>query len=152
MSTSYPPRRKFFSFISSFHRWFFIQMSIYAVSFIALIAFSVYSWVHYFIHRIIEVVPSLTPEGVSVLESSVNSSLLLGLTFLLLLIAIALLSFIQFSRKVAGPLYAISRDVGKMGESGTTFPIRLRQGDLFVEMVDQLNALNGHGQVTHAKE
>jgi hypothetical protein len=145
-------RRKLFSFVSGFHRWFFLRLSMYAVAFVALLAFSVYSWVHYFTSRLIELVPSLGPEGIETLEASIHSSLLLGLTFLLLLVLIALLLLIQLSRKVAGPLHAISRDIVKMNETHSTFPIQVRKGDLFVEMVDQLNVLNGHGQVPHASE
>ncbi len=136
-------KRKRFGFISPFHRWFFFKFAIYASGFVMLVGVGMYAWFQYFMREVVRVAPYLDTRTLVTLQESFRGALGLGLIFIFLLLGIGLLSIALLGQRIAGPLYAISRDLDSVKSDGAPRQIRLREDDLFGELASKINRALG---------
>src|SRR5690606_2454334 len=75
----------------------------------------------------------------------VNQKLYLGIgivaAVVVILVGIAAYQSLYFSRRIAGPIYALANHFEKCGESGKIEPLRLRKNDLFSDVAEKFNTM-----------
>ncbi len=74
-------------------------------------------------------------------SAALSSSLLYAIAAIeLLLIVSVWYGSLKSSHRIAGPVFVITREIGKLGRGDFSAQIRLRKKDMFLDMAEEMNA------------
>ena len=126
-------------YFKKFQKWFILSFVLYTAGFLGILSFGIFSWHRVATHQMSEMAGLLSPTFHAQLEASSRNGLIILIAMNLTTIAFAAYQALQFSKKIAGPVYALYRHLDQIAETGEWKPFQLRDGDLFEELPEKLN-------------
>jgi nitrogen fixation/metabolism regulation signal transduction histidine kinase len=127
--------------LSSFQRWFLINFVLYTGLFLAILGIGLFSWFKIVVYEVINVAGLLSETFMSTVNRQAQVGLWMIIGLIVLLLALAAFQSFLFSRRIAGPLYALARHFDQCTEKKELKPLTLRKGDLFFDIVEKFNRL-----------
>lgn len=122
-----------------FQTWFLFRFLAYNVTLVGLLGVGIYSWVRIVANTIFRLLGLISDPALQLVRMNIRMGWWFFVGFTLALIGLAILGSFIFSKRIAGPLFAITRHLRKCAERGRLEKIHLRKGDLFTELTDQFN-------------
>lgn len=126
--------------LSRFQRWFIASSLAYLVSVLGLLDFGIYLWYRVTAGEFFRVAGLLSPTLLQNMQHSVRSGLWILLAVNAVIVALSVLHSMHFSRKIAGPIYALFRHLDRVKIARGWIPFKLRNEDLFAELPEKLEA------------
>lgn len=127
--------------LSKFQRWFLVNFVIYTGLFLGLLAIGLAMWFKIVVSEMMQVAGLLSQTFISNLNRSTETGLIIIAVLVLSLLSLAAFQSFLFSRRIAGPIFALARHLEKCEERGKIERIKLRKNDLFVDLADKFNRL-----------
>lgn len=125
--------------LTKFQRWFLINFVIYTGLFLGLLAVGLFAWFKIVANEFMQVAGLLSGTFVTNLQRSTENGILVIAVLVLSLLSLAAFQSFLFSRRIAGPLFALARHLEKCEEKGRVERIKLRKDDLFVDLAEKFN-------------
>jgi hypothetical protein len=127
--------------LTNFQRWFLFNFVFYTAVFLAILGAGLFLWYRLVVQEVSNVAGLLSETFMSLLQRQTTLGLwmILGLVFVLL--ALAAFQSILFSRRIAGPVFALARHLEKCEQAGELQHLHLRKDDLFVDLEEKFNRL-----------
>jgi methyl-accepting chemotaxis protein len=127
--------------LSKFQRWFLINFVIYTGLFLGLLAIGLVAWFKIVVAEVKEVAGLLSETFVNSLSRSSQNGMIIISVMVLSLLGVAAFQSFLFSRRIAGPLFALARHIEKCEQKGRIERIKIRKDDLFVDLAEKFNRL-----------
>ncbi len=125
--------------LNEFQRWFLINFIGYTLVFLALFALGLFMYFKFVAQELMEMGGLLS----STFLNLIQKHMMWGFWFLLLLVfvlvGLAAYQALFFSRRIAGPIFALSRHLEKCLDDKQLKPLKLRDDDLFREVAEKFN-------------
>ncbi len=134
--------RKKILVLNDFQRWFLRNFVLYTALFLGVLGVGLYLWFQIVIKEMINLAGLLSPTFMLAIEKYMGLGVLVVGLLMLVLLTLAAFHSLMFSRKIAGPLFALARHFEKCEEEGQLSPIHLRKDDLFSDIADKFNKLS----------
>jgi methyl-accepting chemotaxis protein len=125
--------------LSKFQRWFLINFVIYTALFLGVLTAGLFIWFKLVVFEIMQVAGLLSETFITTLQQSLQTGLIVISILALSLLTLAGFQSFLFSRRIAGPIFALARHLEKCEESGRIEKIKLRKNDLFVDLAEKFN-------------
>ncbi len=145
-------RRQKILVLSKFQRWFLYVFVAYTAVFLTIFGLGLFIWFRLVLQELLNVAGLLSPTFIATVQKHTVFAAVVLVVFLLVLLSVAAMQALLFSRRIAGPIFALARHLEKCAEKGRLEPIRLRQGDLFVDLAEKLNVLAEKTPSTRASD
>ena len=123
-----------------FQSWFVLSLTTFVGAFLLMLSGGILLWFRLIVSQYEKISSILSPSFLNEIQDSERSGFLLIVAMNLVLIGVAVFHAFHFSGKIAGPLFAISRNLDAMLNTGNWKPVVLRKEDLFQELVTRLNS------------
>lgn len=127
--------------LSSFQRWFLINFVLYTGLFLAILGVGLFYWFKIVVHEVVNVAGLLSETFMQMVNHQAQVGLWMIVGLIILLLGLAAFQSFLFSRRIAGPLYALARHLDQCAEKKELKPITLRKGDLFEDLAAKFNHL-----------
>ena len=137
----YNERRKTLVVLKEFQSWFVLQFLSFVGLFLGIFGVSLLLWFRMVVKEVLAVSGLLSPTLVLHIEHSMFRGAILACALLAVMLGVATYHAYRFSRRIAGPLFAVSRHLSKCEKDKKLTPLKLREGDLFREIEVQFNQL-----------
>lgn len=133
--------RKQMVVLRSFQRWFQLTFVMYTGLFLSVFGVGLYLWFKVLLGELLNLAGLLSQTFMDLIEKHLQLGLFITIGFIVILLGVAGLQAMFFSRKIAGPLFSLSKHLSKCQAEGKLRKWETRKGDLFKELVDQFNDL-----------
>lgn len=127
--------------LDKFQRWFLLNFVVYTALFLVILDVGLFFWFKIVVDEVMSVGGLLSSTFISVLKNNQQQGVLIIIFLSLSLLAIAAFQSFLFSRRIAGPIYALAKHLDKCEENGKIEKINLRKNDLFVDLAEKFNSL-----------
>lgn len=127
--------------LRAFQHWFIKVFVLYMALFLGVFALGLYLWFKLLMSEVLNLSGILSDTFGALVERHLWMGFYLTLLFVMILVLIAGLQAMLFSRRIAGPLFSLSRHLEKIEKTGKFEPWKLRKGDLFMDLPEQLNSV-----------
>jgi|688.fasta_scaffold904061_2 hypothetical protein len=133
--------RKTLIVLADFQRWFLISFVLYVMAFVSVFAIGIYAYFQIVAKNIRDVAGLLSQTQMDLIERHLQQGLYALIGLVVMTAVIAGFYALIFSRRIAGPIFALSRHLDRCIESKKLEPLTLREGDLFKDIADRFNRL-----------
>ncbi|MGE0615615.1 MAG: hypothetical protein AB7P04_08230 [Bacteriovoracia bacterium] len=140
MPTNTRKRTRLFMF-HKFQHWFIVSFTLYSAVFLMILGGALALWFNLIVRELLRVSGVLSATFTAQIENSMTKGAWFIAGVVVILIAIAAGQAILFSRRIAGPLFAITRHLEKCEEEGKLTPLHLRKNDILHEIEERFNGL-----------
>lgn len=113
----------------------------YTLLFLTIFAVGIVAYFRFIANELIEVGGLLSSTFLSLVEKHLYWGVWMILLLVVILVGLAAYQALFFSRRIAGPIFALSRHLDRCLESKELKPLKLRDDDLFVEVADKFNKM-----------
>jgi len=127
--------------LSSFQRWFLLNFIGYTLLFLGIFAAGILLYFKFVANELIEVGGLLSSTFLSLVEKHLAWGLWMILSLVAILLGLAGYQALFFSRRIAGPIFALSRHLDRCLDTKAIEHLKLRDNDLFVEVAEKFNRL-----------
>jgi methyl-accepting chemotaxis protein len=127
--------------LESFQRWFLWNFVMYTGLFLSVFGLGLYLWFKVLLGEVLNLAGLLSQTFMDLIEKHLQLGMFITIGFIVILMVVAALQALFFSRKIAGPLFSLSKHLSKCQAEGKLKHWETRKGDLFRELVDQFNDL-----------
>ncbi len=134
--------RKTLIVLADFQRWFLITFVLYVMAFVSVFAVGIYAYFQIVAKNIRDVAGLLSQTQMDLIERHLQQGLYALIALVLMTAVIAGFYALIFSRRIAGPIFALSRHLDRCIENKKLEPLTLREGDLFKDIADRFNRLS----------
>jgi len=136
--------------LSHFQKWFIANSLLFFVSILGFLDCGIYLWYKVTASELLRVAGLLSPTMLQNMQRSVQNGTWILIATNLVIVGISTMHSVYFSKKIAGPIYALFNHLNKIKETGRWSPLKLRKGDLFDELPEKLDA--AFTSVNHAND
>lgn len=127
--------------LSSFQRWFLINFVLYTGLFLTILGVGLFFWFKIVVREVVNVAGLLSETFMAIVNRQTQLGIWMIIGLIVLLLALAAFQSFLFSRRIAGPLYALARHLDQCADKKELKPLTLRKGDLFFDLADKFNHL-----------
>lgn len=127
--------------LNQFQRWFLLNFIGYTALFLSVFGIGLFIWLKLVANELFHVAGLLSSTFVATIQKHMTYGLWVSILLVLTLLALAGCQALFFSRKIAGPIFALSRHLDICAQKGELTPLQLRDEDLFVEVAEKFNKL-----------
>lgn len=113
----------------------------YTFLFLGIFAAGILLYFKFVANELIEVGGLLSSTFLSLVEKHLHWGIWMILFLVAVLVSVAACQALFFSRRIAGPIFALSRHLDRCLESKELKHLKLRDDDLFTEVADKFNRL-----------
>lgn len=131
--------RKQMVVLASFQRWFLITFVFYTGLFLTVFGVGLYLWFKVLMGELMNLAGLLSQTFMDLINKHLQLGILITVCFIVILLLVAALQALFFSRKIAGPIFSLSKHLAKCNKEGKIERWETRKDDLFKELVDQFN-------------
>jgi len=128
--------------LTKFQRWFLINFVAYTALFLILFAAGLFFWSRMLVNEVLNLAGLLSHTFLTVIQKHLWMGLGVTVLFLVVLLGVAALQALYFSRAIAGPIFALARHLEKCESEGKLQPLKLRKDDLFEDVVEKFNRMS----------
>jgi methyl-accepting chemotaxis protein len=129
--------------LSRFQKWFIGSSLAYLFVILSLLNLGIYLWYRLTVSELLRVSGLLSPTLLLNMKQSVRSGVGVLVVVNLVIVVISAIHSVYFSRKIAGPIYALTKHLRRVTEEGRFSALKLRKGDLFEDLPEQLDKAFG---------
>lgn len=127
--------------LNNFQKWFLINFIGYTLLFLSLFAGGVVLYFRLVADELIGMGGLLS----ATLLEKIQKHMILGMGIMAVLVVslvgLAAYQALFFSRRIAGPIFALSRHLDQCLKNQELKPVKLREGDLFIEVAEKFNRI-----------
>ncbi|MBN8555973.1 MAG: hypothetical protein J0L93_11050 [Deltaproteobacteria bacterium] len=127
--------------LSSFQRWFLFNFVFYTAVFLSVLGAGLFLWYRLVVREISNVAGLLSETFMELLQKQTILGLYMIVGLVLILLGLAAFQSFLFSRRIAGPVFALARHLEKCEQAGELKHLKLRKDDLFVDLAEKFNRL-----------
>lgn len=127
--------------LKHFQRWFLINFLTYTALFLIVFGLGLFIWLKTVTDELFHVAGLLSETFAQTIQHQLTMGFWMSVILVVVLLALAALQSLLFSRSIAGPIFALSRHLEKCEQEGKLSPIQLRDKDLFRDVADKFNRL-----------
>ncbi len=142
--------RKQLVVLALFQRWFIFNFVLYTALFLSIFGVGLYLWFKVLMQELMNLAGLLSQTFVDLIHKHMQLGVLITFCFVVILLLVAALQAIFFSRRIAGPLFSLSKHLNKCQQKGKLERWETRKDDLFKDLVAQFNDLVD--QLGHSKK
>ncbi|MDB5038886.1 MAG: hypothetical protein JWQ35_2414 [Bacteriovoracaceae bacterium] len=127
--------------LNKFQKWFLFNFVFYTGLFLVVLGVGLFVWFKVIVSEVMQIAGLLSETFVSTIQKNI---LLGGYVLIILvscLLALAAIQSLWFSRRIAGPIFALARHLENCEKSGRVEHLTLRKGDLFCDIAEKFNRL-----------
>ena len=133
--------RKQLVVLAAFQRWFIVNFVIYTAVFLAVFGTGLYVWFRVLMSELMNLAGLLSTTFVTLINKHLQLGIMITFCFVVLLLIVAGFQAVYFSRRIAGPLFSLSKHLTKCQREGKLEKWETRKEDLFQDLVTQFNDL-----------
>lgn len=127
--------------MSHFQKWFLLNFVGYTLLFLSIFAVGIVAYFRFIANELIDVGGLLSGTFLTLVEKHMTWGLWLIVLLVAILVGLAGYQALFFSRRIAGPIFALSRHLDQCLENNELKPLKLRDDDLFREVADKFNKM-----------
>ena len=133
--------RKRLLVLSNFQRWFLLNFVGYTLLFLLIFAAGLTLYLQLIAKELVAIGGLLSSSFLQLVEKHVLWGFWMLILLVVILVGLAATQALFFSRRIAGPIFALSRHLDKCLEANELKPLKLRDDDLFREVADKFNSV-----------
>ena len=127
--------------LNNFQKWFIFNFVFYTALFLTVFGIGLFLWMKLITNEVMELTSILSQSLVDILNQSLRNGLFFTILLLTCLMIVSTWASLIFSRRIAGPLFAMARHLETCERNGKLTHLKIRKDDLFEDLTRNFNAM-----------